>query len=297
MSERRRRAELVEVGLTGEQQAPIGDVSQPACHVGAQIVELVGGRSDRAEHQHEREDEKERGEETPGSAGVERTQGDGPAAPEFRDEQRGDQVARQHEERVDAEEPTGCPRLVAVIGEHSEHGEGADPVEGRLVGEATAGGRGAAGALRPGHRRERRWRGGFDRGACLGRLNHGERCYGARRVAVPTGWARTTRMGGVHAAAVRFDLHIPLSRSLKEKRAAVRPIVDSVRHRFPVSAAEVGHLDRRQRAAIGVAVVSGSSTRTDEILAAVERFVAAAPDVELIDVSRAWLELDEAGAR
>ena len=104
-------------------------------------------------------------------------------------------------------------------------------------------------------------------------------------------------MGGVHAAAVRFDLHIPLSRSLKEKRAAVRPIVDSVRHRFPVSAAEVGHLDRRQRAVIGVAVVSGSATRTDEILAAVERFVAAAPDVELIEVSRAWLELDEAGAR
>jgi uncharacterized protein len=101
----------------------------------------------------------------------------------------------------------------------------------------------------------------------------------------------------VHAAAVRFDLLVPQSRSLKEKRAAIRPIVDGLRHRFHVSVAEVDHQDRQQRAGIAVAVVSGTASRVEELLAAVERFVVAAPDIEVLDVSFAWLELDEAGAR
>ena len=95
----------------------------------------------------------------------------------------------------------------------------------------------------------------------------------------------------MHAAAVCFDLHVPESRSLKAKRAAVRPIVDGIRHRFHVSVAEVDHLEQWQRAAIGVAVVSGSVTQLEQVLDSIERFVDAADDVEVIDVERTWLEL------
>lgn len=96
--------------------------------------------------------------------------------------------------------------------------------------------------------------------------------------------------GAVHAAAVRFDLHIPESRSLKAKRAAIRPVVDGLRHRFKVSVAEVDHLDRWQRASIGVALVSGSEGHLREVLESVERFVDSAAGVELIDVETTWLE-------
>jgi uncharacterized protein YlxP (DUF503 family) len=98
----------------------------------------------------------------------------------------------------------------------------------------------------------------------------------------------------VHAAAVSFDLHIPQSRSLKAKRAAIRPIVDGLRHRFRVSVAEVDHLDQWQRSAIAVAVVAGTESQLRDVLASVERFVAAAPDVELLDVETAWLESERA---
>jgi uncharacterized protein YlxP (DUF503 family) len=94
----------------------------------------------------------------------------------------------------------------------------------------------------------------------------------------------------VHAVAVRFDLHVPESRSLKAKRAAIRPVVDGLRHRFKVSVAEVDHQDQWQRASIGVALVDGSAGHLEEVMASVERFVAAAPDVDLLDVERAWLE-------
>jgi Uncharacterized protein conserved in bacteria len=99
----------------------------------------------------------------------------------------------------------------------------------------------------------------------------------------------------VHAAAVCFDLHVPESRSLKAKRAVIRPVVDGLRHRFHVSVAEVDHLDQWQRAAIGVAVVSASISQIEQVLASVERFVDTADGVELLDVDRAWLELDGAG--
>ena len=79
-----------------------------------------------------------------------------------------------------------------------------------------------------------------------------------------------------------FDLHIPESRSLKAKRAAIRPIVDGLRHRFRISVAEVDHQDQWQRAEIAVAVVAESDGRVQHLLDAVERFVAAAPDVELL---------------
>jgi uncharacterized protein YlxP (DUF503 family) len=96
----------------------------------------------------------------------------------------------------------------------------------------------------------------------------------------------------VHAAAVCFDLHVPESRSLKAKRAAIRPIVDGLRHRFRVSVAEVDHLEQWQRAAIAVAAVSGTHGKLRDVLDSVERFVAAAPGVELVDVETAWLETE-----
>jgi uncharacterized protein YlxP (DUF503 family) len=97
----------------------------------------------------------------------------------------------------------------------------------------------------------------------------------------------------MHAAAVCFDLHVPQSRSLKTKRAAIRPIVDGLRHRYRVSVAEVDHQDTWQRAAIAVAVVGGTNSQVREVLDSVERFVANAPDIELLDVETAWLESED----
>ena len=102
-------------------------------------------------------------------------------------------------------------------------------------------------------------------------------------------------MVGMHAAALKFELRIPDSRSLKTKRAAVRPIVDGLRHKFRVSVAEVDHHDTWQRAALGVAAVADSPDRLGEVLATVERFVDRAPGVEVLDVERAELVAPDAG--
>ncbi|HVJ96800.1 MAG TPA: DUF503 domain-containing protein [Acidimicrobiia bacterium] len=94
----------------------------------------------------------------------------------------------------------------------------------------------------------------------------------------------------MHAAALSFDLHIPHSRSLKTKRACIRPIVDGLRHRFHVSVAEVGYQDQWQRSAIAVAVVGSSEHQVRDVLDTIERFVYAAADIEVLSADVCWLE-------
>ena len=98
----------------------------------------------------------------------------------------------------------------------------------------------------------------------------------------------------MYAAAIRFDLHVPQSRSLKTKRATIRPIVDGLRHRFHVSVSEVDFQDQWQRSAIAAAVVGPTESQVREQLAAIERFVVTAVDIELLDVDIAWLESENA---
>lgn len=94
----------------------------------------------------------------------------------------------------------------------------------------------------------------------------------------------------MHAAAVRYDLFVPASRSLKTKRAAIRPITEGLRHRFRVSVAEVACQDQWQRAVIAVAAVAGSHHQLEDVLANCERFVYAAPDVEVLEVRTSYVE-------
>jgi uncharacterized protein len=96
--------------------------------------------------------------------------------------------------------------------------------------------------------------------------------------------------GTVHAAAVCFDLHVPESRSLKTKRAAIRPIVDGLRHKYRLSVAEVDHHDQWQRAAVAVAVVAESDHQLHDVLENVRRFVDTRPDVELLSSETSYLD-------
>jgi hypothetical protein len=96
----------------------------------------------------------------------------------------------------------------------------------------------------------------------------------------------------VVVGALAFELHLPDVHSLKEKRAVVRPIVDGARHRFAVSAAEVDHQDLWQRASVAMAVVSGTESQARDVLDAVERFVWSFPEVEVVDATLRWMEVE-----
>ena len=82
---------------------------------------------------------------------------------------------------------------------------------------------------------------------------------------------------------VRIELHLPASGSLKDKRSVVRSLKERIRQRVQAAVAEVDHQDLWQRAALGVAVVSGDRHQVDELLQSVRRLVEGTYGAELID--------------
>jgi uncharacterized protein YlxP (DUF503 family) len=89
---------------------------------------------------------------------------------------------------------------------------------------------------------------------------------------------------------VQCELHIPTSRSLKEKRAVLRPIVEGLRHRFQISVAEVDYQDKWQRSLIGMAVVSDSYSHAVDVVDNVERWIWSKPEVEVTRFETEWVD-------
>ena len=92
--------------------------------------------------------------------------------------------------------------------------------------------------------------------------------------------------------ALVVELHLPACRSLKDKRAVVRPVIDGARSRFGVAVAEAGFQDLHQRSVIEVAAAAASERGVTETLDAVERFIWSLPGLEVVGTVRRWLEDD-----
>jgi len=87
----------------------------------------------------------------------------------------------------------------------------------------------------------------------------------------------------VFVGVVRVELHVPGSRSLKDKRAVLRSLKERIRARTQAAVAEVDHHDLWQRGALGVAVVSGDRGRVSEQLQAVRALVDGAYEAQVLD--------------
>ena len=96
----------------------------------------------------------------------------------------------------------------------------------------------------------------------------------------------------MHVLALRIDLRIPVSESLKAKRSAITPILEGARRRYRVASAEVGRQDEWQRAELGFTAISSSAGHTTEVIDQVERFVWSFPEVDVLSTERTWLETD-----
>jgi uncharacterized protein YlxP (DUF503 family) len=89
--------------------------------------------------------------------------------------------------------------------------------------------------------------------------------------------------------ALELDILLGDVRSLKEKRAVVRPVLAELRRKFDVAVAEAGHLDLHRRALLGVSCVAADHGHVTEVLDRCERLVAARPEFELLSARQRML--------
>jgi uncharacterized protein YlxP (DUF503 family) len=83
-------------------------------------------------------------------------------------------------------------------------------------------------------------------------------------------------------AMCRFDLRIPGSNSLKEKRHVLKTLTASLRSKFNIAVAEVDHQDLWQRATIGVSAVASEGYHLRRVMHEVERHIDTFPAIEVL---------------
>lgn len=96
----------------------------------------------------------------------------------------------------------------------------------------------------------------------------------------------------MHAAALRAEIRLPATHSLKEKRRKMRTLMNRL-EKLGVSAAEVDFQDTWQRTTVGVAVVAPQRGHLDRVLLSVERSLRSLDEVELLEVAITHLERPE----
>ena len=92
--------------------------------------------------------------------------------------------------------------------------------------------------------------------------------------------------GTIHVLLLVVDCHIPHSRSLKQKRAVIKSLIDRLRARFNASVAETGFLDEWQRSVVSVSLVSNNRRYLQQQSDAVEQLLTSTTG----DLSVSWIE-------
>ena len=93
----------------------------------------------------------------------------------------------------------------------------------------------------------------------------------------------------------RYDLFLPASGSLKDKRQVLRSVTQTIQKRFNVAIAEVDLQDKWQRAAIGVSCVAESIGHCQKVLQEVEKAMARASigSAEIVDRTIEFVSLED----
>lgn len=81
-------------------------------------------------------------------------------------------------------------------------------------------------------------------------------------------------------------LRLPGAETLKDKRRVVRSMVEMLRRRFAVSAAEVDDLGLVGNATLAVTCVSANKVQVESTLAAALEFIESHVEVEVYDLQR-----------
>lgn len=83
---------------------------------------------------------------------------------------------------------------------------------------------------------------------------------------------------------IRIDLRLFDIHSLKQKRSLLKRLLHRLRSGFPVSVAEVGHLDLLQRTILGASMTAGVESIIQSVFKNLEKDLYSSGYVEIIEL-------------
>jgi len=92
---------------------------------------------------------------------------------------------------------------------------------------------------------------------------------------------------------IRIDLRLFDTHSLKQKRSQVSRLLNRLRSKFPVSVAEVGHLDLLQRTILGASMTAGTDAIIQSVFKNLEDELYSSGIVEIIELDIEFIHYGE----
>ena len=102
---------------------------------------------------------------------------------------------------------------------------------------------------------------------------------------------RVAPVSGGYVGALEIEIQVLASASLKDKRAVLQHLLETVRQRYRAAAAEIAGQELWQRSTLGFAVVGSSPRHLEEVLDAIERFVWSHAELVVLATNTKWLNL------
>jgi len=94
----------------------------------------------------------------------------------------------------------------------------------------------------------------------------------------------------IHVLLLVVACHIPQAQSLKQKRSAIKSLIDRLRARLNASVAETGFLDEWQRSVIAISLVSNNRRYLQQQSDLVEQLVkASSGSITVSAIEQHWL--------
>lgn len=92
----------------------------------------------------------------------------------------------------------------------------------------------------------------------------------------------------MYLIGIEVNIRFQYVGSLKEKRRIVKSILDTTRHKFQISTAEVNYHDSLQEAALGFGMVTNNRQHAETILQKVVNYIDTQSEVEIFNID--WIE-------
>ena len=93
----------------------------------------------------------------------------------------------------------------------------------------------------------------------------------------------------MYVVLISFEVLVEGSSSLKMKRGVINRIKDRIRSRFNASVAEIGYLDKWQRAAMGVTLISNEKKKLQKDVDAIQAMLVSFTDMSVNQFTVEWL--------
>ena len=85
---------------------------------------------------------------------------------------------------------------------------------------------------------------------------------------------------------ILYQLYLPASHSLKDKRSVIKGLKERIRNKLNVSVAEVEYQDKWQRSTIAVACVSSDNSIIDKTKSIIENIIENCGEIQLLRVEQ-----------